>query len=59
VFYAVLGTFWLQNPTNRRAGLVTGAYVIRESSRHLGQNDRPSTTELAASLDQVLRRDDF
>ncbi|MDF2461674.1 MAG: carbohydrate kinase, YjeF related protein, partial [Candidatus Saccharibacteria bacterium] len=59
IFYAVLGTFWLQNPTNRRAGLVTGSYVIRESSRHLGQTDRPSTNELAKSLDQVLRKDDF
>jgi NAD(P)H-hydrate repair Nnr-like enzyme with NAD(P)H-hydrate dehydratase domain len=59
IFYAVLGTFWLQNPTNRRAGLVTGAYVIREASRHLGDTDRPSTNELAKSLDQVLRQDDF
>jgi NAD(P)H-hydrate repair Nnr-like enzyme with NAD(P)H-hydrate dehydratase domain len=59
VFYAVLGTFWLQNPTNRRAGLVTGAYVINEASRQLSQTDRPSTNQLATSLDEVLRRDDF
>jgi NAD(P)H-hydrate repair Nnr-like enzyme with NAD(P)H-hydrate dehydratase domain len=59
IFYAVLGTFWIQNPTNRRAGLVAGSYVIRQASEHLGATDRPSTGELARTLDQVLRRDEF
>jgi NAD(P)H-hydrate repair Nnr-like enzyme with NAD(P)H-hydrate dehydratase domain len=59
LFYAVLGTFWLQNPKDRRAGLVTGAYVIRQASQHLGSTDRPSVTDLARSLDRVLRQDDF
>jgi NAD(P)H-hydrate repair Nnr-like enzyme with NAD(P)H-hydrate dehydratase domain len=59
VFYAVLSTFWLQNPTDRRAGLATGAYVIREASTHLGSTDRPAVGDLARALDRALRRDDF
>jgi NAD(P)H-hydrate repair Nnr-like enzyme with NAD(P)H-hydrate dehydratase domain len=59
IFYAVLGAFWLQNPTNRRAGLATASYVIRQASEHLGATDRPSTSDLARTLDQVLRQDDF
>jgi NAD(P)H-hydrate repair Nnr-like enzyme with NAD(P)H-hydrate dehydratase domain len=59
LFYAVLGTFWLQNPKDRRAGLATAAYVIRQASAHLGTTDRPSVGDLASSLDKVLRQDDF
>src|SRR5207253_2814322 len=59
LFYAVLSTFWLQNRQNRRAGLATAAYVIREASAHLGPTERPSTADLAASLDRVLRSDGF
>jgi hypothetical protein len=59
LFYAVLGTFWLQNRTNRHAGLVTGAYLIRAAGAHLGSTDRPSVTDLAAAIDSELRKDQF
>jgi NAD(P)H-hydrate repair Nnr-like enzyme with NAD(P)H-hydrate dehydratase domain len=59
IFYAVLSTFWLQNPTQRAAGLATGAYVIREASTHLGATDRPAVGDLAAAITRVLNRDDF
>jgi NAD(P)H-hydrate repair Nnr-like enzyme with NAD(P)H-hydrate dehydratase domain len=59
IFYAVLPTFWLQSPTNRAAGLATGAYIIRDASAHLGATDRPSVGDLAAALDQARRADMF
>jgi NAD(P)H-hydrate repair Nnr-like enzyme with NAD(P)H-hydrate dehydratase domain len=59
LFYSVLSTFWLQNPTDRRAGLATGAYVIRAASGHLGATDRPAVGDLAAALDRARRQDDF
>jgi hypothetical protein len=59
VFYAVLGTFWLQNPTHPRAGLSTGAYLIREATKSLGPNGRTSTDDIAKSITTLLREDDF
>src|ERR1700683_256876 len=59
LFYAVLGTFWLQNRTNQRAGLATGAWLIHELSRQLDPTGQPSTGWLAARLDEILRRDEF
>lgn len=59
LFYAVLSTFWLQNRTNRRAGLAAGAYVIAEAAKTLGPA-QPSVSALAAQITSVLRRqDDF
>jgi NAD(P)H-hydrate repair Nnr-like enzyme with NAD(P)H-hydrate dehydratase domain len=59
LFYAVLGTFWLQNRTNRRAGLATGSWLIHELSLGLEPTGQPSTSQLAAELDTILRRDEF
>lgn len=59
IFYAILSTFWLQNPADRAAGLATGAYIIRTASRHLGTADRPSIPQLAQALDQARRTDDL
>lgn len=59
IFYAVLTTYWLQNPTDRRAGLATGAYIISQASAHLGSTDRPSVNNLATALDRATRTDDF
>lgn len=59
IFYAVLPTFWLQNPTDRTAGLTTGAYVIHSASTNLGATDRPSVSQLARALDQARRADMF
>ncbi|HUD11915.1 MAG TPA: hypothetical protein VMS08_05880 [Candidatus Saccharimonadia bacterium] len=59
IFYATLGTFWLQNPTDPRAGLATAAYLIRQATDRLGATDRPSTADLAGALERVMRQDDF
>ena len=59
VFYGVLGTFWLQNPTDRRAGLAAGAYLIRQSTSHIGDGTRPSTPDIAKNVASILRQDDF
>ncbi|MDB5178718.1 MAG: hypothetical protein JWN01_661 [Patescibacteria group bacterium] len=55
LFYAVLGTFWLQNPTNRRAGLATGAYLIRHIGAQFEPTERPSVAQLAKAISQFLR----
>jgi hypothetical protein len=55
-YYAVLGTAWLQNPSRRREGLATGAYILREASASLGETDRPSIAQLATAIGQVLDR---
>jgi hypothetical protein len=59
VFYAVLGTFWLQNPKSPHRGLATGAFVISKASINLGATDRPSVGELATAIDRELRQDQF
>jgi NAD(P)H-hydrate repair Nnr-like enzyme with NAD(P)H-hydrate dehydratase domain len=59
IFYAVLTTFWLQNPADRRAGLATAAYIIRTCSQNLGHTDRPSVGALANALETARRHDDF
>lgn len=59
LFYAVLSTFWLQNRTNRAAGLATGAYVIRAAAAQLPNPDRPTTAELTKALELTLRQTDF
>jgi NAD(P)H-hydrate repair Nnr-like enzyme with NAD(P)H-hydrate dehydratase domain len=59
IFYAVLGTFWLQNPNDRRAGLATAAYLIHEATQDLSLGDRPSVPALAKSIENLLRRDEF
>lgn len=59
LFYATLGTFWLQNRTNRRAGLATGAYLIHQVGQSIAATDRPSVAELTAALDKQLRKEQF
>ena len=59
VFYAVLSTFWLQNPGSPHQGLATGAYVIAKASTNVGATDRPSVGELATAIDRELRQDQF
>src|SRR5262249_4077269 len=59
LFYAVLSTFWLQNPTNPRAGLATGSYLIRQLGTGLSEGERPAVGDLASALDSELRKDQF
>jgi NAD(P)H-hydrate repair Nnr-like enzyme with NAD(P)H-hydrate dehydratase domain len=59
VFYATLGTFWLQNPTDRRAGLATGAYLIHAATSSIGDTNRPATADIAEAISSILKQDDF
>ena len=52
--YGVLSVFWVQNPSNPMAGLATGSYVLRRLSEKLGATDRPSTSQLATFLTEIL-----
>ncbi len=56
-YYAVLATMWLQNRNDRRAGLVTGAYVLNQASQAMGAEDQASTTKLAAAITRALQAD--
>lgn len=53
-YWAVLGTFWMQNPTRRREGLATGSYVLGHISRELGDTGRSSVTDIAKAITQLL-----
>jgi NAD(P)H-hydrate repair Nnr-like enzyme with NAD(P)H-hydrate dehydratase domain len=53
-YYAVLATMWLQNPSKRREGLATGAYLLRELSAGLTTNAQPAVTDLAIKLGHLL-----
>jgi hypothetical protein len=55
----VPSTFWLQNPTNPQAGLVTGAYLIRRIGAGVAPTDRPTVTDLAGALRTELSKDQF
>jgi len=59
LFYSVLGTFWLQNRANRRAGLATAAYLISQLGPSIGATDRPVVADLAVALDKELNKDQF
>lgn len=59
LFYAVLSTFWLQNPSNRQAGLATGAYLLRQVGKQVNATERPSVADLASALDKELRKEQF
>jgi NAD(P)H-hydrate repair Nnr-like enzyme with NAD(P)H-hydrate dehydratase domain len=58
LFYATLATFWTQNPSRRREGLATGAYLIRAAQKHLPDISRPSLPHLSAALRQAVRQSD-
>ncbi len=60
LYYAVLSTFWLQNPSSHRTGLATGAYVLRQVGEQFTLTDRPTVQALASALESSLRsNDDF
>ena len=56
LFQAVLGTWWLQNPASRRAGLATGSFLLYQLGKKYGPQDKPTITQLANSLDELLRQ---
>jgi hypothetical protein len=57
-FYGVLSTFWLQNPTSRTHGLVTGAYVIGQAGIAIGPSARPAVGDMAKAIGNVLASHD-
>lgn len=59
IFYAVLATFWIQNMGDPKAGLATGAYVLRQVAATLDSGDRPTISRLSQNLASVLKAADF
>ncbi len=55
VVYAVMSTFWTQNPQDRFAGLTTGAYVLEQAGQPLGPESNPTTRQLAHMISRALR----
>jgi hypothetical protein len=55
LFYGTLATFWMQNRINPTAGLATGAYLISQTGKDLGETERPSAPALAVALAAVLK----
>lgn len=53
-YWAVLSTFWLQNPTRRHEGLATGSYILGQISQEVGTTGRTSTADLATSISRLL-----
>ena len=58
LFNATLATFWTQNPSRRRQGLATGAYLIHLATSFMSQPDRPALPDLVRGLRQALRQDE-
>jgi NAD(P)H-hydrate repair Nnr-like enzyme with NAD(P)H-hydrate dehydratase domain len=56
LFQATLATWWLQNRTDRRAGLTTGAFLLYQLGKKFGPTDKPTVTQLATTLDELLRQ---
>jgi NAD(P)H-hydrate repair Nnr-like enzyme with NAD(P)H-hydrate dehydratase domain len=56
LFPAVLGTWWLQNRTDRRAGLATGSFLLYQLGKKFGPTDKPTVTQLAGALNELLRQ---
>ena len=60
LYYSVLSTFWLQNPSDRRTGLATGAFVLRQVGDKFSSTDKPTIQALADALESSLKsQDDF
>ena len=56
LFPAVLGTWWLQNRTDRRAGLATGSFLLYQLGKKFGPEAKPTVTQLSTALDELLRQ---
>jgi NAD(P)H-hydrate repair Nnr-like enzyme with NAD(P)H-hydrate dehydratase domain len=53
-YWAVCATFWLQNPQQQLAALVTAAYILHQAGATVGETGHPATTQLAAAIQQAL-----
>lgn len=54
VLYGALSTFWIQNIGDRRAGLATASYLLKEVGQSLPAQSRPALTTALKSLRQAL-----
>jgi NAD(P)H-hydrate repair Nnr-like enzyme with NAD(P)H-hydrate dehydratase domain len=54
VIYATLSTFWIQNIGDRRAGLATGAYLLKQVGQNVPEQGRPTLTTALKLLRQSL-----
>ena len=54
VLYATLSAFWIQNSGDRRAGLATASYLLKEVGQSLPAQGRPTLTQALKLLRQAL-----
>lgn len=54
VIYGVLSTFWIQNSGDRRAGLATASYLLKDVGQSLPEQSRPTLTAALKLLRQSL-----
>ena len=54
VLYAALSAFWIQNIGDRRAGLATASYLLKEVGQSLPAQGRPTLTQALKLLRQAL-----
>lgn len=56
VIYAAFSTFWLQNPGDRRAGLATAAYLLKQVGTSLPAQGRPTMTQALTLLGKAIEQ---
>jgi NAD(P)H-hydrate repair Nnr-like enzyme with NAD(P)H-hydrate dehydratase domain len=54
VYYARASVFWLQNPTNRRAGLGAACYILSRVSQHIEANKQLTVAGLGGLIRNEL-----
>jgi NAD(P)H-hydrate repair Nnr-like enzyme with NAD(P)H-hydrate dehydratase domain len=54
VLYGALAAFWIQNIGDRRAGLATASYLLKQVGQSLPDQSRPTLTTALKSLRQAL-----
>lgn len=54
VLYAALSAFWIQNSGDRRAGLATASFLLKEVGQSLPAQGRPTLTQALKLLRQAL-----
>jgi NAD(P)H-hydrate repair Nnr-like enzyme with NAD(P)H-hydrate dehydratase domain len=55
LYYGVLSSFWVQNRTNRAAGLAAGAFIIRSVGQHFEATANPTVSQLASTITSTLK----
>ncbi len=56
VIYSTLAAFWIQNTGDRRAGLATASYLLKEVGRQLPEQGRPNLTQVLSLLRKAVEK---